>query len=55
MDDDRGLMGQHEQPSAHDDDALADITVLDRGGNTVHLTACWSDHAAVLVFVRHFG
>ena len=35
--------------------ALAGIAVFDRNGDAVILDGCWSDQAAVLVFVRHFG
>ena len=35
--------------------SLNDIEVLDRDGNPVGLSRFWSEQAAVLVFVRHFG
>jgi len=36
-------------------DALAEIAVFDRNGDSVLLDGCWREQAAVLVFVRHFG
>jgi hypothetical protein len=39
----------------HRADDLAKMTVLDATGATVVVGSFWRDHAAVLVFLRHFG
>jgi hypothetical protein len=36
-------------------DALADITLPDQDGNDVRLGELWSEHPAVLVWLRHYG
>jgi hypothetical protein len=36
-------------------DALADITLPDHDGNDVRLGDLWSEHPAVLVWLRHYG
>jgi hypothetical protein len=36
-------------------DALADITLPDHDGNEVRLGDLWSEHPAVLVWLRHYG
>ena len=36
-------------------DALADITLPDQDGHETRLSDLWSDHPAVLVWLRHYG
>jgi hypothetical protein len=36
-------------------DALGEIVLPDHDGNDVRLAALWSDGAAVLVWLRHYG
>ena len=33
---------------------MQDLSVLDINGDTVKLNSVWSEHTAIVVFLRHF-